>query len=169
MENILSNFIELIIVLSLTFSVHRYWNRRIYKHHALSPENISYAIFSIFQLLAISIIYLSSLDSQTNIYLAEYLESGEGNINRIQYYGVQLFGFILVYISAYVLSSYVTSKTFSNSFNINALSDSIKNDKWVWVLVFSSFQLILAFLLGSILLNPFLFEMIASDSYIPLN
>lgn len=168
MENILSNFIELIIILSLTFSIHRYWRKRIFQYHALTSKNVSYAIFAIFQLLTISIIYLSSIDSQTNIYLEEYLERGEGNINRIQYYGVQLFGFILVYISVYVLSGFVTQRTFGNSFNIKAVSDSIKSDEWVWVLVFSSFQLILSFLIGSILLKPFLFEMISADSYVPL-
>jgi hypothetical protein len=168
MENILSNIIELIIILSLTFSVHRYWRIRIYEYHALSAKNISYAIFAIFQLLAISIIYLSSIDSQTNIYLEEYLNSGEGNINRMQYYGVQLYGFILVYVAAYILSLYITQKTFGKSFKVTAVSDSIKNDEWVWVLVFSAFQVILSFLVGSMLLKAFLFYMISADAYFPL-
>ena len=166
MEKIALNLVEIVMAIGLMFATLRYWNNKLRKGYDIGGKNKSYSVFIGFQMLTIIVIMLYGIDPQNSLYLEglSLFESGAREYWSI--IGVQLMGFVLVFILANLIGHILFKVGYLSE---NGLYKEIKNDNIAASIIVSTIIFSTAILISHFVLKAFLFDWVSRNAaLIPL-
>uniref|UniRef100_UPI00404AFCB1 hypothetical protein n=1 Tax=Fluviicola sp. TaxID=1917219 RepID=UPI00404AFCB1 len=164
MEKTAINFIEIGIMISLIYSVLKYWAWKFNKQKILL-ENRLVGIFIFFQIITLVSMIVNTLDQQNQSYIEQMNLFGNKSIVLWEVFGFQTFGLSLLFIVSNILSFLLVKIIFQVK-----LFDEFINQNTSIILILSSVTFTLGIITSTYLLKPILLNFLTQNiGLIPLN
>lgn len=167
MGKIAANSMEVLITIGLIYGVLKYWNWKLVGGYDVETKNRSYGIFVFGQIATMFAIIIEGLDPQNSAYLENLSMFSDGAYDYWSVLGVQLFGFILLFMTSNIIGHLLFRIGFDKN---NSLYETIREDNTTPVLVATVVIFVIGFVSSAYVLRPFIFDWISRNAaLIPMN
>ncbi len=161
MEKVYLHLIDLLVFCGLIFAILKYWERKVLRANFLETMNSSYAVFIVGQIISIVVVYMTVNDEQVLAYIDNFSPFDKKSSVFWSIYGIEILGFILVYLISNLLAHLMFFSCIKSSKGI--YKDIVENK------IGSSFLIVsilisISLILSNSVLRPFIFNFITSNS-----